>query len=73
MTNLQLLLTVGIPSFLVLIGILLNHREVSSLKTDIKERLDRVDARLVLIESDQKQFFAITGKLDGRIEELHRK
>lgn len=73
MTNLQLLLTVGIPSFLVLIGILLNHREVSSLKTDMKERLDRVDARLVLIESDQKQFFAITGKLDGRIEELHRK
>ncbi len=37
------------------------------------KRLDQMDRRPILIESDQKQFFTLTGKLEGRIDELHRK
>ena len=55
------------------------HR-LSDLSNDVNRQFDRmdqqfkrVDERLKLIESDQKQFFTVTGKLDGRIDELSRK
>ncbi len=70
MTNLQLLLSIGVPTFFVLAGILLNHREVTQLKTDINRQFDKVDSRLTRIEGDQKQFFKTTGVLDGRMDEL---
>ncbi len=35
MTNLQLLLSVGIPSFLVLVSIALNRSDVSSLRSEM--------------------------------------
>lgn len=69
--------------FSVFLGILLNRREVTSLKEDMNKQFERskedmnkqferVDRRLTLIENDQKQFFQVTGKLDGRIDELSR-
>ena len=70
MTNLQLLLSIGVPTFFVLAGILLNHREVTQLKTDINRQFDKVDSRLTRIEEDQKQFFKTIGVLDGRLDEL---
>ena len=57
----------------VFVGILMNRRDVSSLKEDINKQFDRMDRRLTLIETDQKQFFTISGKLDGRIDELSRR
>ena len=33
----------------------------------------RLDHRLEMIEGDQKQFFTITGRLDGRIDQLSKK
>lgn len=42
------------------------------LKADLNTRFNEVDRRLVLIESDQKRFFEVTGKLDGRIDQLSR-
>ena len=70
MTNLQLLLSIGVPTFFVLAGILLNHREVANLKTDMNRQFDKVDSCLTRIEEDQKQFFKTTGILDGRLDEL---
>ncbi len=80
--------------FSVFLGILLNRREVTSLKEDMNKQFERskedmnkqfqsskedmnkqferVDRRLTLIENDQKQFFQVTGKMDGRIDELSR-
>lgn len=56
MTNLQLLLSIGIPTFFILAGILLNHREVASLRSDMNRRFDdvnrqfdKMDARLTRI------------------------
>ena len=70
MTNLQLLLSIGVPTFFVLAGILLNHREVTNLKNDMNRQFDKVDSRLTRIEEDQKQFFRTTGIIDGRLDEL---
>ncbi len=62
MTNLQLLLTICIPSFLVLVGILLNYKGTS----DVAKRLD-------IIEHDLRVFYSVTGKLEGQVETLMRK
>ncbi len=77
MTNLQLLLSIGIPTFFVLADILLNHREVASLRTDmnrqfddVRRQYDKVGFRLTRIEDDKKQFFKTTGMLGGRMDEL---
>ena len=84
MTNLQLLLSIGVPTFFVLAGILLNHKEAASVRTDmnrqfdevkrqfdeVRRQFDKVDSRLLRIEEDQKQFFKTTGVLDGRMDEL---
>ena len=39
---------------------------------EVNRQFDEVNRRLTLIESDQEQFFAVTGKLDGRIDQLSR-
>lgn len=77
MTNLQLLLSIGIPTFFVALGILLNHREVANLKVDMKERFDRTDARLDRIEvrldridGDLRNFHGTDKELEGRINEI---
>ncbi len=38
----------------------------------IKGLEERMDKRLSLIEGDQKEFFRVTGRLDGRIDQLTR-
>ncbi len=62
MTNLQLLLSIGIPSLFVGLGILLNYKSAS----DISKRLDT-------IEHDLRVFYSVTGKLEGQVETLMRK
>ncbi len=57
----------------VFIGILMNRRDVESLRVDMNRQFDGVNSRLTRIEDYQKQFFTVTGKLDGRIEELSRR
>ena len=48
------------------------ERNVSRQFAEVNRQFDEVSRRLTLIESDQKQFFAVTGKLDGRIDQLSR-
>ncbi len=38
----------------------------------VNRRFDEVNRRLGLIEADQKQFYAVTGRLDGRLDEFPR-
>lgn len=59
--------------FSIFVGILLNRRDSTALRAEMHRQFDEVSRRLGLIEGDQKQFFTVTGKLDGRIEELSRK
>lgn len=61
----------------ILAGIWLNRQDYSTVKSDMDHRFDEVNRqfaevtrRLGLIEADQKQFSAVTGKLDGRLDEI---
>ena len=44
----------------VYVGILMNRRDVESLRVDINRQFDSVNSRLTRIEDDQKHFFAVT-------------
>jgi hypothetical protein len=64
----------------ILAGIWLNRRDYSTLKDDMDHRFDEVgrqfaevNRRLGLIEADQKQFYTVTGRLDGRLDELSKR
>ncbi len=59
------------------------NRQFDEVKRDVSHRFDEakrstdrqfdeVNRRLTLIQGDQKQFFTVTGKLDGRIDQLSR-
>lgn len=61
MTNLQLLLTIGIPSILVILSWMQSN-----------QRLSRVEAALDKVGDDLRQFYRMIGKLEGRVESLER-
>ena len=76
MTNLQFisLLSTAIGSFVLVILAWLNQNQrLSEFRADVNRQFDKMDVRLDLIENDQKEFFTVTGRLDGRIEQLSRK
>ena len=57
----------------VFIGILMNRRDATLLRDDMNRGIDELNRRLTLIESDQKHFFTITGRMDGRIDEIAKR
>lgn len=58
--------------FSIFFGILLNRRDVMAFRDEFRREFDDVKRRLILIKADQKHFFEVTGKLDGRIDQLSR-
>jgi hypothetical protein len=59
MTNLQSVLTVGVPSILVLLGIFLNNA-----------RFNTIESRLTTMEGDLRQFYRDLGRHDADISSL---
>lgn len=68
---------VAVPLIAILAGILLNRSDIKELRSDVRgdiaslrsetlSRLDRIDA-------DLRQFFAVSGKLEGRIDEIAKR
>jgi hypothetical protein len=81
MTNLQLALSIGIPSLLVLVGIFLNNARFSVIESrldrmgsDLNARMDRMgsdlNARLDRQQSDLSQFYESLGRHDAEIINL---
>ena len=66
-------LTIGIPLFVILAGILFHRHEVKELRTEMREGFSRVDARFDRIDADLRQFYSISGKLEGRIDEISKR
>lgn len=67
MTNLQLFLTIFVPTFAVILVGLSNWFSIKSLETSM-------NARLIVIEGDLRQFYKDLGRHEGKIEMLeHRK
>lgn len=80
MTNLQLSLSIGIPSLLVLVGIFLNNARFGAIDgrfSTIEARLDRMQAdlngRMDRMQADLSQFYRDLGRHDAKIENLEKK
>ena len=105
MTDLQLLLSIGIPSLLIALSIVQNNVRFTALEKRIDgldKRADATDARfsrmdtnldarfnkfdadlrafrtehhqdLAAIHADLKQFYGMTTKLEGRVDEISKR
>ena len=60
MTNLQLLLSIGIPTFTITFITLYSNHQMNA-------RLTAIEGRLIAIEADLRQFFQILGRHEGEI------
>jgi len=81
LTNLQLALSIGIPTLAVLITFLFNNARFSSIEqritvnqTSLEARIvgmqTSLEARLITLEADMRQFYHLTGKVEGRLDAL---
>jgi len=77
-------ITIGVPVFVILFGILLNQRAVDKLESrmdarfnSVDSRIDRmkteIDGRLDRIQSDLSQFYRDLGDHGARIEALEKR
>lgn len=59
MTNLQLALSIGIPTFAILLSFLFTNARIGS-----------IEQRLIVIEGDLRRFYEMLGRHDGRIQAI---
>jgi hypothetical protein len=73
MNNMQLYLSIGIPTFMVLVGIVLSSRGSDSIRKEVAALRSDTNTRLTNIEGDLRRFYQIMGENTGKIEILSRK
>jgi hypothetical protein len=94
MTNLQLLLSIGIPCLLILLSIFQNNIRFTALEKRMEgmdKRADGIDGRFTKLENelrdfraehhrdlmglhaDLKEFYGMTTKLEGRVDEISKR
>lgn len=66
MTNLQLLLTISIPTLAIIVSMIMNNGRFNG----IEARMGSMDTRLISIEGDLRRFYAEQGRLAGHVESL---
>ena len=71
---------VGIPLIAILFGILFGRSDVKDLRADMQmlfkrmdERFNKIEDHLSRIDADLRQFYHLTGKLEGRIEAIEKR
>ncbi|HEY0797356.1 MAG TPA: hypothetical protein VGD64_16405 [Acidisarcina sp.] len=73
MTNAQLYLAVGVPSILVLLGILLNFFQYNSLRTEIRTEINGLRAEMISILTELRaDINLLTGKVIELVDRLSR-
>jgi len=60
--NLQLALSIGIPTFAVLLTFLYTNARIGS-----------IEQRLIVIEADLRRFYETLGRHDGKIESIENR
>lgn len=81
MTNIQLLLSIGIPTLAVLVSFLLSNARlnsvesglgarITSLESNLTSRITGVESRLSAIEGDLRQFYRDLGTHEAEIANL---
>ena len=73
MTNLQLALSIGIPTFAVLLSFLYSNSRIGSIEQRLIAMQTALEARLTTLEADMRQFYHLTGKLEGRMDSIENK
>ena len=62
MTNIQLLLSIGIPSFMVLFALLVSNVRADRLETSVEKCFDLVDTKLVKLDDKRESLRDSTRK-----------
>jgi hypothetical protein len=84
MTNVQLYFAIGVPTFTVLIGILIGifqnaqatsqmNARFTSLETNLNSRFASIDARFNVIDQDLKMLVRLHNDLDVRLARLEER
>jgi hypothetical protein len=70
MTNFQLLLSIGIPSLLIVVGFIYNNSRLNTIESNMTIGFQDVRTRLNAIEGDLRQFYRDLGRHDAEIVNL---
>lgn len=84
MTDTQLYFAIGVPTFTVLVGIVIGwfqsahalnqlNLRFTSLESNMNTRFASIDARFTLVEQDLKTLVRVTNDLDVRIARLEER
>jgi hypothetical protein len=84
MTDTASIVAASLPTLAVLVGILINRSDANRLGSEIKDTrnslraemtagFDKVDKRLVVIESDMREFYAVQARHDEAIDTIKKK
>jgi hypothetical protein len=79
MSNLQLFLAAGLPTFAALLGILLAQRATEKIEKRIdgfeqrtERRFEPIESRLDRIEADLREFYRVIGQHEVRMDSLEK-
>ena len=64
---------VGVPLLAILAGIFFNRNDLKDLRAEMNARFNKVEDRLAGIDADLRQFYHLTGKLEGRVHALEKR
>jgi hypothetical protein len=80
-------IVVGVPLLAILAGILFNRNdfrdlrsemsglrsEMNGLRAEMNARFNKIEDRLAGIDADLRQFYHLTGKLEGRVDAIEKR
>ena len=77
-------IVVGVPLLAILAGILFNRNDIKDLRGEMhglrakmnagfEVRFNKVEERLAGIDADLRQFYHLTGKLEGRVDAIEKR
>jgi uncharacterized membrane-anchored protein YhcB (DUF1043 family) len=67
--NSQVLLSISIPTIAVLVGILINNAQLTSLRNEVAARFEVVNTRF---ENVDRRFESLERQLDARFNEMYQ-
>jgi hypothetical protein len=80
MTDMHDLLIIGVPLVVIIAGILFNRGDAKELRAELKDlraemagSFNKVESRLDRIDADLRQFYHLSGKLEGRMDALEKR
>jgi hypothetical protein len=73
MADMHDIVTVGIPLIAILAGILFNRSDIIELRAEMHTLHGEVLVRLSQIDADLRQFYHLSGKLEGRLDAIEKR